>query len=540
MDQSSDSNSSINTSTDKAIITSNIQQTFSMDTVPSFQTEEDVNDYLETAVSIPYLQMIDSMGNLASNFQSSSTTVPAKKIGDFEFFSKTTEKWSSLKHKVNPSLKDDFESVLLQMATLCPKLGIHIKGSQDDINDAMVLDSLIGPYSITLLCKNISDSFDWMFTGVYAPCASNTEEVKLFWREIEEVRYFWSYPWVIGGDFNEIRFTHERSSGGQTWTNNQTHSIRSRIDRILISPDWEVVHPQVLQQALARPCSDHNPIALNFQGLKHGPPPFRCEYFWFSHPNFLNFAKDMWLSFSVTGSGGYIFCKKLPLLKIKLKEWSKAEYGEVERRLEELEDIFVNLDATEDANNGLIEDQWEKRAQAKQEYCKLTFINAEKMRSRARVTHIKDFENNTKKFHRLANDRRRRSFVGSIKVDGVLTNDEAEIKEGIVSYFQNIFQTQSQRNVFMEGMSFNKITEEMNAVLQRDFEEEEECLAAIKMLGKLKAPGPDGFPVKFYLLCWDFIKEDFLNIMSEFQNKDFLDWRLKNTFIALIPKKDTI
>ncbi|XP_026450743.1 uncharacterized protein LOC113350850 [Papaver somniferum] len=59
--------------------------------------------------------------------------------------------------------------------------------------------------------------------------------------------------------------------------------------------DWEVVHPQVLQQALARPCSDHNLIALNCQCLKHG-------------------------------SVGYIFCKKLQLLKIKLKEWSKAEY----------------------------------------------------------------------------------------------------------------------------------------------------------------------------------------------------------------------
>ncbi|XP_026383952.1 uncharacterized protein LOC113279473 [Papaver somniferum] len=247
-----------------------------------------------------------------------------------------------------------------------------------------------------------------------------------------------------------------------TWTNNQIQSVRSRIDGILLSPEWEHVHPDVIQQDLARPCSDHNPISLNCQGLKHGNPPLRCEYFWFSHPNFLNLVKDLWLSFSVSGSAGFIFCKKLQMLKVKRREWSKLEYGEVDRRLEELEDLFMTLDAAEDTNNGITEARWEERTTAKQEYCKLTFINAEKLRSMTRVTHIKDYENNTKYFHRLANDRRRISYIVSIKVDGSLTTDEAEIKE------------------------------------------------------------------------------DFLNIMSELQNRGFLDWRLKNTFIALIPKKDTI
>lgn len=31
-----------------------------------------------------------------------------------------------------------------------------------------------------------------------------------------------------------------------------------------------------------------------------------------------------------------------------------------------------------------------------------------------------------------------------------------------------------------------------------------------------------------------------MKIFQEFQSKSFLDWRLKNTFIALIPKKDTV
>lgn len=55
-----------------------------------------------------------------------------------------------------------------------------------------------------------------MFSGIYAPCSSYTDDVKLFLREIEEVRSFWNYPSLIGGDFNEIRFCHERSTGSDS------------------------------------------------------------------------------------------------------------------------------------------------------------------------------------------------------------------------------------------------------------------------------------------------------------------------------------
>ncbi|XP_026453390.1 uncharacterized protein LOC113354199 [Papaver somniferum] len=165
---------------------------------------------------------------------------------------------------------------------------------------------------------------------------------------------------------------------------------------------------------------------------------------------------------------------------------------------------FVNLDALKNANNGPTETQWEERVAARQEYCKLTIVRAEKLRSRATINHTKEFEHNTKYFLKIVNDKIRRIYIGSIKVNGNLTSNE-----------------------------------ELCTWLERDVDEEE-CTAAIKNLGQNKAPSPDGFPVRFYLLCWDFIKQYFLNIVKELQVKSFLDWRLKNTFIALIPKKDSI
>lgn len=75
------------------------------------------------------------------------------------------------------------------------------------------LDSLVGHYSINIICQMCDTKFECIFTGVYAPNSNNIDERKLFWREIEEVISYWDLPWVLGGDFNEFRFTYERYSG---------------------------------------------------------------------------------------------------------------------------------------------------------------------------------------------------------------------------------------------------------------------------------------------------------------------------------------
>ncbi|XP_026377779.1 uncharacterized protein LOC113272088 [Papaver somniferum] len=204
-------------------------------------------------------------------------------------------------------------------------------------------------------------NFNWVFTGIYAPNANNNSARNLFWREIEKVICFLKLPWIIGGDFNEIRFTHERSTGGEdsvgmsrlnrfisqhelfylplhggtyTWTNNQFNNIRSRIDRIMVSPEWEQQIPNLMQQALSRPCSDHSLIDLSCDGVK-------------------------------SGNVGFSFCKKLQLLKPKLRDWSILEYGDMDMRLDELENTFTSLYAEENLNDGLSEEQLNTRLQAR-------------------------------------------------------------------------------------------------------------------------------------------------------------------------------
>jgi hypothetical protein len=67
---------------------------------------------------------------------------------------------------------------------------------------------------------------------------------------------------------------------------------------------------------------------------------------------------------------------------------------------------------------------------------------------------------------------------------------------------------------------------------------EQEVVKVIKEALKEKAPDPDGFIGLFFAVCWDIIKEDFINAVHQFfsLNQQGL-YMLNQAFIVLVPKK---
>lgn len=59
-----------------------------------------------------------------------------------------------------------------------------------------------------------------------------------------------------------------------TWTNNQVMLAISRIDRFLMSKEWEEHFVGVIQYALPRWSSDHRPIKLSLEEVKWGTEAF--------------------------------------------------------------------------------------------------------------------------------------------------------------------------------------------------------------------------------------------------------------------------
>ena len=65
---------------------------------------------------------------------------------------------------------------------------------------------------------------------------------------------------------------------------------------------------------------------------------------------------------------------------------------------------------------------------------------------------------------------------------------------------------------------------------------EEEISRIVWSMELDKAPGPDGFSIHFYKLCWEIIKSDLLRMIHGFLRKAKIGGGTNSTFLALIPK----
>lgn len=119
-----------------------------------------------------------------------------------------------------------------------------------------------------LTVKSKEDSFIWGFINVYGRVQVDLKPD--FLRELMEMILSLEAPVIVGGDFNLVRDSSEKSTGNvnmslvnlfnqflsdtslrelhrhggaYTWTNKQVALIMSMLDRVFISEDWEEHFP---------------------------------------------------------------------------------------------------------------------------------------------------------------------------------------------------------------------------------------------------------------------------------------------------------
>lgn len=177
-------------------------------------------------------------------------------------------------------------------------------------------DKHIGQHSITVFLKEENTDFQCAFTGVYGPCDRKTR--RILWKEMGAVSGLVSMPWVIGGDFNVVRFEDEKMGrarntramkefsrtiqdlplhgGTFTWFRGNGNQCASRIDRFLISENWDDQFKFIKQRALPRVTSDHCPIILECGEWSKGKGYFKFENMWCEHKDFNGLVEKWWNS----------------------------------------------------------------------------------------------------------------------------------------------------------------------------------------------------------------------------------------------------
>jgi hypothetical protein len=163
-------------------------------------------------------------------------------------------------------------------------------------------------------------------------------------------------PILIGGDFNILRSPDEKNNDNYddrwsflfnaiidglclqelqmsgwkfTWANNLVNPTYEKLDRVLMSTEWEHKFPLSSVVALNRDISDHTPLLLNTNtsSLSNAQHSFKFELGWLLRDGFVDMVKEIWSSVDEGNSAMERWQAKIRRLRQHLRGWSKYTSG---------------------------------------------------------------------------------------------------------------------------------------------------------------------------------------------------------------------
>ena len=155
----------------------------------------------------------------------------------------------------------------------------------------------------------------------------------------------------------------------------------------------------------------------------------------------------------------------------------------------------------------------------------------------SRIAWLQEGDRNTRYFHRQAMWRARKNKITKLKNQNNTWCEYPKVLQTMaVGFFRDLYPADSNVDPSeLTELMNTKITDDMNKALCRSFSAEEISDALFQM-GPLKAPGPDGFPARFYQRHWEVLKNDVVAAVQKFFEDGILSSGINDTAIVLIPK----
>ena len=157
---------------------------------------------------------------------------------------------------------------------------------------------------------------------------------------------------------------------------------------------------------------------------------------------------------------------------------------------------------------------------------------------------LKEGDQNTKYFHSLVKEGSSVNKIFSIQDrDGVTLTEKEQINGKFVRFFIDLLGSKH------ENVSMDRIEAMLDVIPKLVLVDQnsnlvkpillEKVKSTLFWLGNDKALGLDGFPALFFQKKWDILGKELWEVVEESRARGFILKDLKNTFIALVPKKKT-
>lgn len=202
--------------------------------------------------------------------------------------------------------------------------------------------------------RNKENAFQWILVAVYG--AAQEEYKEAFLTELVRSCRKESLLILIGGDFNIIRNPSEKNNDKYsdkwpflfnavidsldlreleltrrkfTWANALQNQTFEKLDRVLMSTDWEVKFPLAMVRALNRELSDHTPLLLDAGTGTHAnkQPLFKFELGWLLRDGFYDLVANVWEKEAKGSTGMERWQNKIRRLRQFLRGWAKNIIG---------------------------------------------------------------------------------------------------------------------------------------------------------------------------------------------------------------------
>ncbi|XP_073367993.1 uncharacterized protein [Aegilops tauschii subsp. strangulata] len=221
------------------------------------------------------------------------------------------------------------------------------------------------------------------------------------------------------------------------WSNERTVPTLTKIDRVLISIDWELENPSYLLQALSTGVSDHAPLHLSMSANFCPKKRFRFELFWTRMEGFEDAVREAWVC-DATIVNPY---KRLDALLRNtanhLQAWGQRKLGNVKTLMRVATWVIHKLDVAQENRILQREETWLRRT-LKHSLLGLAALERTIDRQRSRLKWIKEGDANTKLFQAVANGRRTKNYIPHIKHGGEIIMDQERMVDTFADAYKQL------------------------------------------------------------------------------------------------------